>query len=207
VGFWDYLTDHPDIELAFNRAMSSLSADANRLVLENCDFSRFGSIVDLGGGEGRFLAAILNANPQATGTLLDLPTAVDAARRYLDSQGLGGRTTVVAGDLFASVPPGHDAYILKHILHDWSDAESIDILRVCRRAMGPESRLIIVDAVMEPGNEPHPAKWFDLHMMVALGGRERTAGDFRELLPASGFTLQSALSLPAPTGIVEATPA
>ncbi len=206
VGPWEYFADHPDIEVAFNRAMSARSAEANRLVVENCDFSRFDSILDLGGGEGRLLAAILTANPRATGTLLDLPTATEAARRYLRTEGLADRTNVITGDLFASVPSGHDAYVLKHILHDWSDEKSLEILRVCRRAMEPQSRLIIVDAVMEPGDEPHPAKWLDLHMMVAFGGRERTEDEFRALLGASGFALRSAIALPASTGVVEAEP-
>ncbi|HEX9538989.1 MAG TPA: methyltransferase [Streptosporangiaceae bacterium] len=206
VGFWDYLAGHPDIEVAFNRAMTAMSAETNRLVVENCDFSRFDSIVDLGGGEGRLLAAILMANPRATGTLLDLPTATEAAERYLGTEGLADRTNVVTGDLFASVPPGHDAYVLKYILHDFPDEKSLDILRVCRQAMRPQSRLIIIDAVMEPGNEPHPSKWLDLHMMVALGGRERTEEEFQALLSASGFALRSALPLPASTGVVEAEP-
>jgi O-methyltransferase/methyltransferase family protein len=206
VGFWEYLADHPDIEVAFNRAMTAMSAETNRLIVENCDFSRVDSIIDLGGGEGRLLAAILTANPSATGTLLDLPAATEAAKRYLQSEGLADRTNVVIGDLFGSVPSGHDAYLLKYILHDWPDEKSLEILRVCRRAMGPQSRLIIIDAVIEPGNEPHPAKWLDLHMMVALGGRERTAQEFRALLSASGFALRSAIPLPASTGIVEAEP-
>ncbi len=154
VGFWEYLADHPDIEVAFNRAMTALSAETNQLVVENCDFSRFDSIIDLGGGEGRLLAAILTANPRAMGTLLDLPTSTEAAKRYLATEGLADRTQVLIGDLFASVPTGHDAYVLKYILHDWSDEKSLDILRVCRRAMRPESHLIIVDAVIEPGNQP-----------------------------------------------------
>ncbi len=159
-----------------------------------------------GGGEGRLLAAILRANPRARGTLLDLPTATDAATRYLGTQGLANRANILTGDLFASVPPGHDAYVLKYILHDWSDEKSLDILRVCRRAMRPQSRLIIIDAVIEPGNEPHPSKRLDLHMMVALGGRERTAEEFRALLSAAGFALRSAIPIPASTGVVEAEP-
>jgi O-methyltransferase domain/Dimerisation domain len=206
VGFWEYLAGHPGIEVAFNRAMTAMSAETNRLVVENCDFSRFDSIIDLGGGEGRLLAAILMANPRATGTLLDLPAATEAAGRYLGTEGLADRTHVVTGDLFASVPPGHDAYLLKYILHDFPDEKSLDILRVCRQAMRPRSRLIIIDAVMEPGNEPHPSKWLDLHMMVALGGRERTEEEFQALLSASGFALRSALPLPASTGVVEAEP-
>lgn len=206
VGFWEYFTDHPDIEVAFNRAMTAMSAETNRLVVENCDFSRFDSIIDLGGGEGRLLAAILTANPNATGTLFDLPAATEAAKPYLQTEGLANRTNVVIGDLFGSVPSGHDAYLLKYILHDWSDAKSLEILRVCRQAMGPQSRLIIIDAVIEPGNEPHPSKWLDLHMMVALGGRERTEQEFQALLTASGFALRSAIPLPASTGVVEAEP-
>ena len=203
---WEYLAAHPDLELGFNRAMTTLSEMAIPQILAGCDFSRFGSVADIGGGEGRLLAAILESNPGMTGTLFDLPTAVDAATRYLASRGLADRTTVVDGDLFTSIPPGHDAYVLKHILHDWSDDRALDILRVCRRATGPGSRLVIVDAVMEPGDAPHPSKWLDLHMMVVLGGRERTPADFATLLDAAGFALVSATPLPGMAGVVEAEP-
>ncbi|TML08072.1 MAG: methyltransferase [Actinobacteria bacterium] len=204
VDLWGYFAEHPAIEVAFNRAMTALTVGIIELIVDTCDFSRFKSIIDIGGGEGRLLAAILTANPGATGTLFDLPGAAEVARRYLETEGLAERTEVVAGDMFASIPSGHDAYVLKNILHDWSDEKSIDILRVCRQAMGPHSRLIILDAVMEPGNDPHPAKWFDLHMMVALGGRERSEDQFRTLLAASGFALRSAVALPI--GVVEADP-
>jgi hypothetical protein len=206
VGLWEYLANHPDIEAAFNRAMTALSVETNRLVVEHCDFSRFDSIIDLGGGQGRLLAAILAANPRALGTVLDLPTATEAAEQFLTAEGFADRTSVVVGDLFASVPAGYDAYVLKYILHDWSDEKSLDILHVCRRAMGPGSRLIIIDAVMQPDNEPHPSKWLDLHMMVALGGRERTEEEFRTLLSASGFALRSTRRIPFSAGVVEAQP-
>lgn len=203
---WGYFEQHPDVEERFNRATTALSAGSNRLVVEAYDFSPFTTIVDVGGGQGALLAAILGQNPAARGILFDLPAAADGARRYLASQGLDSRTEVVTGSIFESIPAGCDAYILKNVLHDWSDEKAVLILERCRAAIPGHGKLIIADAVMTPGNEPHPSKWFDLHMMVALGGRERTEEEFRALLARAGFTLTSARPLPAPIGIVEAVP-
>jgi hypothetical protein len=203
---WGYFEQHPDVEERFNRAMTALSAGSNRLVVEAYDFSPFTTIVDVGGGQGALLAAILGQSPAARGILFDLPAAADGARRYLASQGLDSRTEVVTGSIFESIPPGCDAYILKNVLHDWSDEKAVLILERCRAAIPAHGKLIIADAVMTPGNDPHPSKWFDLHMMVALGGRERTEEEFRNLLARAGFTLTSAKPLPAPIGIVEAVP-
>lgn len=206
VDMWGYFAAHPDIEQSFNRAMTALSFGTQQMVLGACDFSRFGRVIDVGGGEGRLLAAILAAHPKVHGTLFDLPAAAGAAEEFLRAEGLDERADVVAGDMFVSVPAGYDAYVLKNILHDWPDEQSLQVLQVCRSAMSPDSRLIVLDAVIEPGNEPHPAKWFDLHMMVALGGRERTKDEFAALLDAAGFVLETAISLPGPMGVVEAAP-
>ncbi len=203
---WGYFEQHPDVGERFNRAMTALGAGNIRLVVDAYDFSPFTTIVDVGGGEGTLLAAILARNPAARGILFDLPAVADSARRYLASQGLDNRTQVMSGSIFGSIPAGGDVYILKNVLHDWPDDKALLILERCRAAIPTHGKLVIADAVMTPGNDPHPSKWFDLHMMVALGGRERTEEEFRTLLARAGFELTSAKPLPAPIGIVEAVP-
>lgn len=203
---WEYFQQHSDLSERFNRAMMSLASGSNRMVLEAYDFSPFKTLIDVGGGQGQLLAEILKAHPHLRGTLFDLPAVSGGAMAHLIAQGVADRCEFLAGDAFTSIPAGFEAYVLKNVLHDWSDDRCAVLLERCREAIPPHGKLIIVDAVMVPGNDPHPAKWFDLHMMVALGGRERTEKEFRSLLRRVGFTLTMAKSLPAPIGIVEAIP-
>lgn len=203
---WEYFKQHSDVGECFNRAMATLASANNRMVLEALDFSSFKTLIDVGGGQGQLITAILKAHPHLRGTLFDLPAVADGAKAHLIAQGVADRCEFVAGDAFTSIPAGFDAYVLKNVLHDWSDDQCAVLLDRCRAAIPPHGKLIIVDAVMVPGNDPHPAKWFDLHMMVALGGRERTEADFVSLLERAGFILTIAKSLPAPIGIVEAIP-
>lgn len=177
------------------------------MVLQSYDFSPFKTLIDVGGGQGLLVASILKANQHQRGTLFDLPVVAQGAMAYLTTQGVADRCAVAAGDTFKAIPAGFDAYILKNVLHDWSDDKCAVLLERCRAAIPPYGKLIIVDSVMVPGNNPHPAKWFDLHMMVALGGRERTEDEFRSLLSRAGFTMTMVKPLPAPAvGIVEAIP-
>lgn len=204
--FWEYLQLHPDLSERFDRAMTALASGNNRMVLEAYDFSPFATLIDVGGGQGQLLSEILKAHPHLRGALFDLPAVADGAGEYLVAQGVADRCEFVPGDAFTSIPAGYEAYLLKNVLHDWSDDRCAVLLDRCREAIPPHGKLIIVDAVMVPGNDPHPAKMFDLHMMVALGGRERTEEEFRGLLQRAGFTLTMAKSLPALIGIVEAIP-
>jgi hypothetical protein len=207
---WDYFQQHPDLGERFNRAMTSLASGNTQMVLRAYDFSPFKTLIDVGGGQGQLLAGILKACPNMRGTLFDLPAVVQGAQAYFAAQGVGDRCTVVAGDAFSSIPAGFEAYVLKNVLHDWSDDRCALLLERVRTAIPPQGKLIIVDTVMVPGNEPHPAKWSDLHMMVAVGGRERTEEDFRRLLKRCDFSLTMAKPLLPPTiamGIVEAIPA
>jgi SAM-dependent methyltransferase len=206
VDLWAYFRKHPEIGERFNQAMTSLAAGSNRMVLQGYDFTPFRTIVDVGGGQGLLLAAILKAIPHLRGLLFDLPAVAEGAKVHLQIEGVADRSHFLAGDAFESIPSGYDAYIMKNVLHDWNDDKAAVLLERCRRAIPDHGKLIIVDAVMVPGNDPHPAKWFDLHMMVALGGRERTEDEFRRLLRDAGFTLMMVKSLPAPIGIVEAVP-
>jgi len=152
------------------------------------DFSGFTRVVDAGGGQGSLLRAILERHPHVTGVLADLP-AVVADAYDLRASAVAARCEIVGGDMFHSIPAGGDAYILKWGLHCWADAEAGQILRVCRRAMSEEGRLVLMELVVQPPNRPDPAKTFDLEMLVMQTGRERTAEEFGELLAAAGFRL------------------
>jgi hypothetical protein len=203
---WEYFRQHPDIGEQFNCAMTALTKPSNRIVLREYDFSPFKTVIDIGGGQGLLLASLLKTYPHMRGALFDLPPVVESAKRYVETEGVADRCQFVAGDAFESVPRGFDAYVYQHILHDWSDDKCAVLLKRCRDAIPPNGKLIILDAVMVPGNDPHPSKWFDLYMMVALGGRERTEDDFRVLLRNAGFKLTLAKPLPIPVGVVEAVP-
>jgi hypothetical protein len=204
---WEYFRQHPDLGERFDHAMTSLASGNNHMVLRAYDFSPFKTLIDVGGGQGLLLAGILKAHSHLRGTLFDLPSVAKGATAYLSAQGVADRCEFMAGDAFQSIPAGFDAYILKNVLHDWNDDKCALLLERCRSAIPAHSKLIIVDAVMVPGNEPHPSKMSDLHMMVTLGGRERTEDEFRKLLRDAGFTVTMAKPLPAPSiGLVEAIP-
>ena len=202
--FFDHFGHDADDAAIFNAAMTSLSTVDLPVVLDAYDFSGFAKIVDIGGGHGALLRGILERCPNATGVLADVPSVL--ATSALAGSVVGGRCEAVATDMFASVPAGGDAYVLKRILHDWSDAESSRILRNCRRAIAPHGKLLVMDAVVMPSNRPDPAKWMDLNMMVLLTGRERTEREFAELYASAGFRLTRVI----PAGrlsIVEGAPA
>jgi hypothetical protein len=204
---WEYFQQHPDLSERFDRAMTSLASGSNRMVLQSYDFSPFRTLIDIGGGHGLLITSILKTHSHLRGTLFDLPSVAEGAKTYLSAQGIADRCEFVAGDAFKSIPGGFDAYIVKNVLHDWSDDKCAMLLERCRAAIPQHSKLIIVDTVMVPGNDPHPSKMSDLHMMVALGGRERTEDEFRKLLGDAGFTVTMVKPLPAPgVGIVEAIP-
>lgn len=203
---WEYFAAHPELGEQFNRAMSNLSALGGPMIAYGYDFSGFQTIVDIGGGEGRLLASILAAHPGLRGAVFDLPAVAEPAAEFLRSQGLEERTEVLTGDMFAAIPGGYDAYVMRAVLHDWSDEKALILLENCRAAIPDHGKLLIFDAIMPPGNGPHFAKWLDLQMMVALGGRERNAEDFRRLLDRAGFGLTGARPLPAMIGVVEAVP-
>ena len=184
-----YLGVHPEAAATFDRAMTGVIADAAQAITAVYDVSGYAHIVDVGGGVGTLLAALLRANPAMRGTLLDLPHVTEQARAFLQGHGVGDRVAVVAGDFFAAVPAGGDLYLLGSILHDWEDEQALAILRRCRQAMAPGTRLLIVGLVVPPGNTPSLSKLLDLHMMVITGGRERSEAEHRALLSASGFEL------------------
>ena len=195
---WEYRRRHPDESETFDATMTTFASALSPNLVEAYDFSRHEVIADIGGGTGAALAAILEECPAARGVLFDQPHVVAGAPELLAEQGVADRVRVEAGDFFESVPDGADAYVLRRILHDWPDEEAIAILRVVRRAMGPSSRLIIVDCVVGPPNEDAMARFLDLMMLVSAGGRERTQDEWTSLLAEAGLRWQQRRRSPRP---------
>ena len=184
---WQYRAGHPEDAKTFDEAMADLTALLNKTILAACDFSLFGTVVDIGGGDGGLLAAILKAHQGVKGVLFDIPRVTARAERRVGAERLADRCKIVSGDFFQSVPQGGDAYILKAVIHDWDDSRAKAILMNCRRAMAANSRLLLIEAAILPGNGRFFYKFMDLNMMVMTGGRERTEAEYRELLTAAGF--------------------
>jgi hypothetical protein len=197
-GVWEYRRQHPDEAQTFDRAMTSGTEYYADAVMKAIDLSRFRRIVDVGGGDGIFLAKILAAHPHIYGTLFDRPSVVANAAALLESFGVADRCSPCGGDFFEEVPPGEDAYLLKWIVHDWDDERAVAILKTIRHAMSPTSRLLIVEHVVAPPNRGAEGKFLDLMMMVMTGGRERNREEFSALFSAAGFRLNGIV----PTGTV-----
>ncbi len=203
---FEYLGKHPEHAEVFSRSMASLSGTENIAIAAACDFSKLGTLADVGGAQGHLLATILERNPRLKGVLFDLPHAVEHARRapYLTRKGIAHRVELVTGDFFESVPSGADAYIMKYILHDWNDAQCVTLLSNCRRAMPANGRVLAVDSVVESGNRPQWGKLLDINMLVLTGGRERTREEFARLFRRSGLRLKRVYATKCPLRIVEA---
>ena len=204
--YFQYLAQHPEADRVFNEAMTGWTTQLVGAVMDAYDFSPFQTIVDVGGSYGTLLAAILRSNPAAQGILFDQPHVVTAAEEQLIAAGVAERCTTVGGDFFIEVPAGGDAYVLAQILHDWDDERSVAILRQCRRAISTHGKLLVIELVLPPGEEPFFGKWLDLHMLVLLGARERTAAEYEVLLRATGFALARVVPTAAGPSIVEAVP-
>lgn len=201
---FDWLEDNMAAAQVFNEANAMKAAGSHRAIVESYDFSEIRKLTDLGGGLGSLMAEILKANPHVEGVVADIPSVAQAARQNLESLGLEKRCRVVEFDLFTRIPPGSDAYLMSHILHDWSDEACLKILKNCRQAMRPGAKLLLVEIVLPPGNQPSIGKLLDLEMMVTTGGKERTEDEYQALLELSGFTLSSIIPTRASISIVEA---
>jgi hypothetical protein len=195
-----YFRGHPQTAALFNAAMREKSKVVIASCLKSFDFSRFNSIYDIGGGMGHFLQALMRANPKMQGVLFDLPEVVDAASK----NGPDERCAFIAGNFFDTVASGGDAYLLKSVLHDWTDDEALKILINCRNAMKEGAKLLIVEPVMRNTNEPDYAKLMDVYMMIITGGKERTLLDFQNLLQRAGFTIESVTSTETEFSIIQA---
>lgn len=201
-----YLRDHPEDNAHFNGAMAGFSRLESAAVTGAYDFSAARVVVDVAGGDGTLLADILKASPATEGVLLEQPhVAEDAAARF-DAEGLAARCRAVGGDFFTGIPASGDLYILKAIIHDWADEDAIRILTACRHAMTPDSRLLLIETVVPPGNTPHESKLRDIIMLTLLSGRERTQDEYAELLAKAGLRLRQAIGTRSPLHILEAVP-
>ena len=205
--FYEYLDHDPAASAVFHRAMSGYSAQESRAIGEAYDFSRAATVVDVGGGHGTLLTAILRAHEHLTGIVCDLESVVPGAERQLAEAGLSSRAVAIAVDFFRAVPGGGGVYVLKSVLHNWDDDACVAILKACRRAMSRQARLIVAERVVPPGNVPSEAKLFDVNMMVVTGGRERTEREYAALLAAAGLHLTRVIPTRSALSLVEAVPA
>jgi len=204
LGTFDYYARHPDKAKVFDQAMVSSSSLVNRALTEAYDFSRFTCLVDVAGGYGSTLCAILNATPSLRGVLYDMPHVIEGARARVAAQGVADRCQLVAGNMFESVPAGADAYFMKHILHDWDDAACGKILSSIRAAMPAHGRLLVCEKLILPGSAGTYSKITDLVMLVHnQGGRECTEAEYRDLLASSGFRLARVVALVADYSLLE----
>jgi hypothetical protein len=203
---FQYLAANASAAARFNAAMTALSAQENAALLAAYDFSRYCTVVDVGGGHGRLLGAILGANTHVAGVLFDLPAVVTGARALLSELAVIDRCTIVAGNFFEFVPPGGDLYVLKSIVHNWNRQQAESLLRNCRAAVPPHGRLLLIERVIGAIDEASEAKLFDIAMLALLGGQERTAEEYAELLRATGFQLRRVFPSRSPHSIVEAVP-
>jgi hypothetical protein len=206
MGFFEYFEHHPKASRVFNEAMTGLTRQRVAAVVAAYDFSGLKKIVDVGGGQGEFLIAVLKAHPTLTGVLFDLPAAINSAQQAIAAD-LTERCALVAGDFFAAVPSGGDAYVLSAVIHDWLDDKAVAILQNCHRAMGKNSTLLLIERVLPPRAEraatlqPY-ASLADLLMMV-IGGQERTEAEFRALFAQAGFALTRVIPTQSPFNVIE----
>ncbi len=204
---FDYLAEHPDEAAYFSEAMVGFHGDEPPAVAAAYDFSDIDTVVDVGGATGNMLAAILSSHDRPHGVLFDRPHVVSEAPALLESSGVEDRVTVEAGDFFETVPPGGDAYVLSHVIHDWNEEQCLQILGNCRRAIKPDGRLLIVETVLPTGDTPHPGKLLDMVMLVLPGGQERTEAEYATLLGKAGFRLRRVVPTESAVSVVEAVPA
>jgi len=201
---FDYLAKHPDESAVFNEGMTGFSGSESAAIIQAYDFSRFTSIIDIGGGHGHLLASILRKHEQLKGSVFDAPHVVAGAKATFHEFGVADRATATGGDFFHEVPAGYDAYMLKHIIHDWNDANCQRILQAIRTACTGGTTLLIFEMVIPPGDASHPGKLLDLEMLVVASGQERTESEYARLLATRGFRLERIVSLPSPISVVEA---
>ncbi|MCW7945650.1 hypothetical protein AAW14_27480 [Streptomyces hygroscopicus] len=203
-GLFDKLKTDPELAQRFHDAMGAGSRVQIPAITENFDFTGFRHIVDVGGGNGTHLSAVLNANPKLRGTVFDTANGVLAAPQVLKEAGVEDRCDIVEGSFFDSVPAGADGYLLKNILHDWDDDSSTRILRNCREAMAKDGRVVVFTSVLPEGRvgedpvEALGVSVFDIEMMAVTTGLERTLTEFEQLFAASGLKLSGLTPLPCP---------
>lgn len=202
-----YLDVHPEAAAIYHQGMAQMRSRATQAAVAAYDFGSFGTIIDVGGGNGSLLIEILLAYPGPQGIVVDLPNARGEAEAMIATAGLNARARFEPGDFFSSLPRGGDCYLLRQVLHDWNDARTETILRVCREAVGPESRLVLIELVLPAAGDPGvDVVMTDVTMLVRVGSRERTEAEYRELLARTGFRLDRVIPTSSPHNILEAMP-
>lgn len=199
--FADYLPKHPELGKLFDESMTSAGRQRIPAIVRAFDFSKFATIADIGGGRGHLIDAVLAQTPLSRGILFDLPHVVAKAERSS-----GDRLTITSGSFFDDPLPVADAYLVMHVIHDWSDEESIRILKAVHRAAPKHAKLLMIERVITDGPGSEGGKRMDIHMMTALTGRERTRAEYNKLFAASGFALERVVDTPAGTSIIEGSP-
>lgn len=201
---FDYLAEHPQAASLFSETMVGIHGGEPPAVAAAYDFSKFGTIVDVGGATGNMLATILARHRGPSGILADLPHVEKDAAAFLAAKGVSDRVTIEPHDFFKSVPKGGDAYILSHVIHDWSEAQCLTILGHVRKAMKPDARLLLIEMVLPAGDEPHFGKILDMVMLALPGGEERTAEQYEVLLAKAGFKLTRMVPTQSAVSVIEA---
>ncbi len=204
---FNWLSKHPEQAAVFDAAMVSVHGRETSAMLDAYDFSGVGVLADVGGGNGSVLCGVLERHRQLHGMLCDLPGVIERAEPLIAQAGLADRLKTVPTNFFEAVPAGADTYLMRHIIHDWNDQQSQTILRNTRRAMKSSGRLLIVEGIIPPGNEPNFSKLLDLNMLVIPGGKERTETEYRDLFSASGFQLTKITPTAGGVSVIEGRPA
>jgi hypothetical protein len=203
MGSFEFFQKNAEAGKVFNAAMTNFTRAIIPALGEAYDFSGISKLVDVAGGHGLLLAGVLKRNPHLLGVLFDLPFVIEGAGRLLNEEAVSERVELVPGNFFESVPGGADAYMMKHIIHDWDDESSIKILRNIRSAMGENGKVLILEMVVPEDNEPHPSKALDILMLVMEGGKERTKDEYRKLLEASNIRLTRVIPTKSPYSVIE----
>jgi SAM-dependent methyltransferase len=207
VGPFDYLAQNPEAAEIFHETLRVQAQWESAAVVAAYDFSGMSNIVDIGCGDGWFVAAVLNAHPRMRGILFDEPHVIEKAKARIAAEKVGDRCELITGNFFESAPDGGDIYVLKHIVHDWDDDHAIAILKNCRNHMTHGGKILIIECVVRSGNEPDLAKFLDLYMLVRHPGRERTEGEYRDLLTAAGFNPTRVVPTRSQVSVIEGVPA
>jgi hypothetical protein len=200
---FDYLSTHPESAKVFDEAMVGVHGVETMAMVEAFDLSGVKVLADIGGGNGSLLSAVLGKYPSMRGILFDLPGVIERAKSNIEKAGLSGRCQCVAGNFFEGVAPGADVYLMRHIIHDWDDTRSVKILKNVHAVLPKGGRVLLVETVIQPGNEPGFGKMLDLTMLALPGGKERTEKEYRELYEASGFTLSRIVPTRAEVSVIE----
>ncbi|MBM3405583.1 MAG: hypothetical protein FJY10_11940, partial [Bacteroidetes bacterium] len=204
-GIYEYLADNPEASAVFNRSMHDISQLSIDPLLHAYDFSTYKSLIDVGGGKGMVLSAILRRYPRLNGAIVDLPDAIRDAPDTLTTSDVSSRVKLIPGSFFDTIPEGGDGYILKNILHNWDDEKCLKILQNIHHAAIPGGKVIIIENVVNKPNQPSFAKLIDLQMLVSFpGAKERTLDEYTELLVKSGFTDIRITRTIAPFSVIDA---